>query len=91
MSCMFVGDVGYAVIGASGELYASPLLDLPFLLGFTMLGASALHPSAADMVRVAPLPIQAWSWPRLLVLPTIGPRCWGSPAPHTRAGAALLP
>jgi diguanylate cyclase (GGDEF)-like protein len=68
MSCMFVGDVGYAVIGASGELYASPLLDLPFLLGFTMLGASALHPSAADMVRVAPLPIQAWSWPRLLVL-----------------------
>ena len=46
----------------------SPWYDLPFLLGFTMIGAAALHPSVVELGRAAPLPVQAWSWRRLLLI-----------------------
>jgi diguanylate cyclase (GGDEF)-like protein len=62
------GDLAYAIIGISGELYGSRLLDLPFLLAFTMIGAMALHPSMDGLGRATPLPVQAWSWQRLLVI-----------------------
>ena len=69
---LLVGDTGYAIIGAGGHLTGSPLLDLPFLLGFTMLAAAALHPSMAEMAAIRPHPVQAWSVPRLsLILPAL--------------------
>jgi diguanylate cyclase (GGDEF)-like protein len=65
---LLVGDIAYAIIGASGDLTGSRLLDLPFLLGFACIGASALHPSMVGLGRAAPVPVQAWSWPRLLLI-----------------------
>ncbi|MEV6967732.1 EAL domain-containing protein [Hamadaea sp. NPDC051192] len=68
MALLLTGDVAYAIIGTEGELVGSPLLDLPFLLGFTLIGASGLHPSMADIGRQASLPIQAWSARRLILI-----------------------
>jgi diguanylate cyclase (GGDEF)-like protein len=68
MAMLLVGDLAYAVIGASGRLTGSWLLDLPFLFCYTMIGAAALHPSVVELGRAAPVPVQTWSWPRLLVL-----------------------
>ncbi len=65
---LLVGDVAYAIIGTSGDLTGSRLLDLPFLLGFVLLGASVLHPSMVELGQAAPVPVQAWSWPRLLLI-----------------------
>lgn len=45
MATMFIGDIGYAWIGAHGRLTGSAMLDLPFLLTYTCFGAAALHPS----------------------------------------------
>jgi diguanylate cyclase (GGDEF)-like protein len=68
--CAFLGcgDLAYAVIGLSGHLYTSPLLDLPFLLAYTMLGIAALHPSAVELNHATRRPVQAWSWPRLALI-----------------------
>ncbi|WP_162908157.1 putative bifunctional diguanylate cyclase/phosphodiesterase [Allorhizocola rhizosphaerae] len=68
MALMLTGDVAYAVIGTTGELTGSPLLDLPFLLGFCAVAAGALHPSMVDLGGRADLPVQAWSVPRLLLI-----------------------
>ncbi|MFY1632690.1 putative bifunctional diguanylate cyclase/phosphodiesterase [Solwaraspora sp. WMMB335] len=68
MTCLLVGDVLYAIIGVSGQLTGSRLLDLPFLIGFPLIGAAALHPSVVDLGRAARLPVQAWSWQRLLLI-----------------------
>ncbi|MFY1694572.1 MULTISPECIES: putative bifunctional diguanylate cyclase/phosphodiesterase [unclassified Solwaraspora] len=68
MSCLLLGDVLYAIIGVSGQLTGSRLLDLPFLVGFLLIGAAALHPSVVELGRAAPLPVQAWSWQRLLLI-----------------------
>jgi diguanylate cyclase (GGDEF)-like protein len=68
MAMLLTGDLAYAVIGASGRLTGSWLLDLPFLFCYTMIGAAALHPSVVELGRAAPVPVQTWSWPRLLVL-----------------------
>ena len=67
-SMMFIGDTAYAIIGLSGRLYASPLLDAPFLMSYTLLGVSALHPSVVDLSRPARPPVQAWSWRRMALL-----------------------
>jgi diguanylate cyclase len=68
MGLMLVGDLAYAVIGVSGQLAGHPLLDLPFLLGYTLIGGAALHPSIADLGQARPLPVQAWSCRRLLLI-----------------------
>ena len=68
MALLFAGDVAYAIIGTSGELTGSPLLDLPFLLGFTLIGAAGVHPSMTAVGRSENLPIQAWSTRRLLLI-----------------------
>ncbi|BCJ56366.1 hypothetical protein Asp14428_78410 [Actinoplanes sp. NBRC 14428] len=65
---MVVGDLAYAIIGVSGRTYASPLLDVPFLLSYTLLGVSALHPSVAELGRADRHPVQAWSWQRMMLL-----------------------
>jgi diguanylate cyclase (GGDEF)-like protein len=65
---LLAGDLAYAIIGVSGHLTGSPLLNLPFLLAYTMIGATALHPSMVELARSATLPVQAWSWPRLLMI-----------------------
>jgi diguanylate cyclase len=65
---VFAGDLAYAVVGASGQLTGSPELDLPYLLAYTAIGAGALHPSVAALGRAAPVPVQAWSWRRLLLM-----------------------
>jgi diguanylate cyclase (GGDEF)-like protein len=62
------GDLGYAYIGTQGHLVGSPLLDLPFVFGFALLGAAALHPSMAALTAAQERPIQAWSRPRLTLL-----------------------
>jgi diguanylate cyclase (GGDEF)-like protein len=68
MALMVVGDLAYAIIGLSGRTYASPLLDVPFLLAYTLFGVSVLHPSVVDLGRAARHPVQAWSWRRMLLL-----------------------
>ena len=65
---MFTGDLAYAIIGVSGKTYTSPLLDAPFLLGFALLGVTALHPSVVDLSRATRRPVQAWSWRRMSLL-----------------------
>ncbi len=68
MVLMLIGDIGYAVIGTEGELSGSVLLDLPFLLGFVLIGTAALHPSMIDIGRRNGVPAQAWSVGRLLLI-----------------------
>ena len=68
VSFMLVGDLLYAILGASGETYASPLFDLPFLIAYTLLGVTALHPSVVALSRAARRPVQAWSWHRMTLL-----------------------
>ena len=63
-----VGDLGYAHIGTKGLVVGSPLLDLPFVIAFGCLGASALHPSMTALSRTQQRPVQAWSRARLAVL-----------------------
>ena len=65
---MGCGDLAYAIIGLSGRTYSSPLLDLPFLLAYMMLGVSALHPSVTELSRATRRPAQAWSWSRLALI-----------------------
>jgi diguanylate cyclase len=65
---LFVGDLAYAMIGASGKTYESPLFDLPFAIGFALLGVTALHPSVVELSRAGRRPVQAWSWQRILLL-----------------------
>ncbi|MEV6597454.1 EAL domain-containing protein [Actinoplanes sp. NPDC051346] len=62
------GDLAYSVIGVSGHTYTSPLLDVPFLLSYTLIGISALHPSVATLGRADRHPVQAWSWRRMALL-----------------------
>jgi diguanylate cyclase (GGDEF)-like protein len=72
MICLFVGDTGYAVIGVQGKLSGSPLMDLPFLLGYTCFGAAVLHPSMVGLSSVVPRRVQAWSALRLsLIIPAL--------------------
>jgi diguanylate cyclase (GGDEF)-like protein len=68
MVCLFVGDLGYAVIGTQGKLYDSPLLDVPFLVGFTLIASAALHPTMAEVSSASARPVQAWSLPRLALI-----------------------
>ncbi|MEV0396742.1 putative bifunctional diguanylate cyclase/phosphodiesterase [Polymorphospora rubra] len=68
MTGVLIGDVAYAIIGRTGHLTGSPLLDLPFLFSFAFIGAAALHPSMVELGRATPLPVQAWSWPRLMLI-----------------------
>jgi diguanylate cyclase len=65
---LLAGDLAYAIIGVSGDLTGSSLLDLPFLVTFTLIGSAALHPSIADLSQAKTLPVQAWSWRRLLLI-----------------------
>jgi diguanylate cyclase len=68
LTLMFAGDVAYAIIGVSGRMYASPWLDLPFLLAYLTLGVTALHPSVVELSQATRPPVQAWSWQRMALL-----------------------
>ena len=68
MALIVVGDVAYGIIGVHGQTYASPLLDVPFLLAYVLLGVSVLHPSVVELGRAARHPVQAWSWRRMTLL-----------------------
>jgi diguanylate cyclase (GGDEF)-like protein len=68
MALMLTGDLAYAIIGRSGHLYVSPLLDAPFLIAYTLLGVAALHPSATVLGRPARPPVPAWSARRMALL-----------------------
>jgi hypothetical protein len=62
VTLLLVGDLGYAVIGARGELSGPAWLDLPFLGCYVLFGSAALHPSMINLGRALPRPVQAWSW-----------------------------
>ena len=67
-----VGDIGYAWIGTQGQTVGSPLLDLPFVVAFTLFGAAALHPSMRALSAVQQRPVQAWSRGRIgLLVPVL--------------------
>lgn len=68
VALLLAGDLGYAVIGARGELSGPAWLDLPFLGCYVLFGCAALHPSMVDLGRALPRPVQAWSWRRLVLL-----------------------
>ncbi|GFJ78142.1 hypothetical protein Phou_023220 [Phytohabitans houttuyneae] len=65
---LLAGDLAYAIIGASGHLTGGRIIDVPFLLSCTAIGAAALHPSVADLTRPTSVPVQTWSLRRLLVI-----------------------
>ncbi|WP_433790375.1 putative bifunctional diguanylate cyclase/phosphodiesterase [Actinoplanes sp. CA-252034] len=90
---IFAGDLAYAIEGVDGNVYASPLLNVPFMLAYTALGVAALHPSVVDMGRAAKPPAQAWSWPRLsLLLPALAVPFALLPTPvsESTTGRALI-
>jgi diguanylate cyclase (GGDEF)-like protein len=68
MVFLFIGDTAYAIVGANGKIYASPLLNVPYVVAYTGLAVAALHPSVKEMSRADRPPVQAWSWQRLAVL-----------------------
>ncbi|GAB1691303.1 putative bifunctional diguanylate cyclase/phosphodiesterase [Krasilnikovia sp. M28-CT-15] len=68
MVLMVTGDLAYAIIGLAGKTYTSPLLDVPFLLAYVLLGVTALHPSVVQLSRAARRPVQAWSGRRMALL-----------------------
>jgi len=68
VAAMLIGDVGYAIIGTRGALVGSPLLDLPFVVAFTLFGAAALHPSMRSLSALQQAPVPAWSRARLAVI-----------------------
>jgi diguanylate cyclase (GGDEF)-like protein len=89
---ILVGDTGYAWIGTQGHTVGSPLLDLPFVIAFTLFGAAALHPSMRILSAVQQRPVQAWSRgrvgllvPMLLVPPVV--LVWNDASPSTWIGA----
>jgi diguanylate cyclase len=65
---ILLGDSGYAWIGTQGRQVGSPLLDLPFVVAFTLFGAAALHPSMRALSSVQQRPVPAWSRSRLRIL-----------------------
>jgi EAL domain-containing protein (putative c-di-GMP-specific phosphodiesterase class I) len=97
-TAMLIGDSAYAIIGISGHTYTSPLLDVPFLIGYTLLGTTALHPSVVDLSRAERQPVPAWSALRMALLvpalatPFVLLLVDGSQARHRRiiAAAGLL-
>ncbi len=69
---ILVGDLGYAWIGTNGQTVGSPLLDLPFVVAFTLFGAAALHPSMRALSAVQQRPVPAWSRARIgLLVPVL--------------------
>ncbi len=68
MTMLFGGDLAYAILGVSGSLYGSPLVDLPFLVAFVLFGVTTLHPSVVQLSRATRRPVQAWSWRRMTLL-----------------------
>jgi diguanylate cyclase (GGDEF)-like protein len=65
---LLLGDVAYNVHAWSGQLSGPPILNLPFLVAFVLLGAAALHPSMSRLSSGRQESVQAWSWRRLLLL-----------------------
>ncbi|WP_305784274.1 putative bifunctional diguanylate cyclase/phosphodiesterase [Symbioplanes lichenis] len=65
---LMAGDVGYAIIGVDGQTYASPLLDVPFLVSYSLMAAASLHPSITEVGHGDRYPVQAWSWRRMLLV-----------------------
>jgi hypothetical protein len=83
MAMLLTGDLAYAIIGARGELYSSPLLDAPFLVAYLLLGITALHPSAVLLGRPSRPPVPAWSGRRMaLLIPARTRWSWRSAAPR---------
>jgi len=68
IAAIVIGDVGYAWIGAQGQLVGSPLLDLPFVAAFSLYGITAMHPSMTRLSSPTALPVQDWSPRRLALL-----------------------
>jgi diguanylate cyclase len=68
MAAMLVGDVRYNWLARDGVLFAPPSYDVPYLIGFGLLGAAALHPSMRLLTTGGSRPVQAWSAHRLSVL-----------------------
>jgi diguanylate cyclase len=72
MVALFIGDIGYAWIGAAGQQVGSPLLDLPYLVAYTFFGVAAIHPSMAWIAKAVPNSEQPWSFQRLaLIIPAL--------------------
>jgi diguanylate cyclase (GGDEF)-like protein len=65
---LLAGDIGYAVLGLQGRLTGPAWMDLPFLIAYALIGASALHPSMIAVGSAVPRPVQGWSWHRLVLL-----------------------
>jgi diguanylate cyclase (GGDEF)-like protein len=68
MTLLFAGDLAYAIVDTSGVLRSSPLLDLPFLVAYTLFGVTTLHPSVAELSRADRRTVQSWSWRRVALL-----------------------
>ncbi len=68
MISMFVGDVASAWLGTQDVLTTPPLLSVPYLVAYTLIGASAMHPSMPGLSAIRPRMVQPWSPPRLALI-----------------------
>lgn len=63
---LFAGDIAQSWALAHGEHAA--WASAPYILGFALLGSSALHPSVADLGFGGPRQSQTWSKSRVVIL-----------------------
>ena len=52
VGAILVGDVGYMLVELGAIQIGSHLVDLPYVLGYVMFGATALHPTMATLGSV---------------------------------------
>jgi diguanylate cyclase (GGDEF)-like protein len=65
---LLAGDLAYDCYRAMGDVIVPDWADGPYVLAFAMIGLAALHPSMRTLGAASPVPVQAWSWPRVLLL-----------------------
>jgi diguanylate cyclase (GGDEF)-like protein len=66
------GDTAYAIVGARGHIYGSPMFNVPYVLAYTLMGVTALHPSVTELSQAERPPVQAWSVRRVgLLVPAL--------------------
>jgi len=69
---LLIGDLGYAFIGAQGELSGSRIMDLPFFMCLGFVAAAALHSSVRELGTLRSRPTHAWSiWRLSLLIPAL--------------------
>jgi diguanylate cyclase (GGDEF)-like protein len=52
--CLFIGDFSWEILGVTGINIPTAVSNLPYIVGFALLSASALHPSMRKLTELDP-------------------------------------